>query len=195
MATAVAVVASTAALHVSPWTDLVATWKPQDVSSCLRFSVGPPDCLEVLLIKHAGGNHNRIWEIRIGRRGQQQKPSELRIEPFHPDYLRWEDSPDIKFDRPLCRREFVASNDRLGWEAAARLWMKPTVNSWCFVSRQDLNDPDPGPIKIVPRNRNRLKEALGFRPLPQASSRSSPDTWNSCSLPQSARDFLNEAYR
>ena len=134
------------ATSFNPWSDLMRRWQPSANSSYYRFDLPGPDRLQVELLKYAGGNHNRIWEIQIFQRPSEQISSPFKID----DFSRFEPPPGQKSRSCLARRALVGYTDRIG-DPQPGLWIRELGNSWSFLSYQGINDASAGPIDIVPR--------------------------------------------
>lgn len=129
----------------SSWTDLMEAWNPNDPSSTYSLSLPSPQPLEVTLIKNAGGNHNRYWEIHID---SAFEPSPSRSSAGDPP-LAGKAGLSAGTSR-LTQREFLGSNSEFFGDARPGIWYRRKANTWQFLTYQDINAPGPGP-EIVPR--------------------------------------------
>lgn len=155
----VALIVSTTCLAVTldPWIDLMRRWRPLQNSNFYRLDLPGPDRLQVSLVKHGGGNHNRIWEIQVRQRATDQISNPLKLDAF----TELADYPAKSSQDCLTTRYFVGATDRF-FNPQPGIWVRPTGNTWVFLSFQGIGDASAGPIEIVPRNNFNPGDAVEY---------------------------------
>ena len=130
----------------APWINIMDAWHPsQSSESAYQFDLPAPNPVRVTAIKHAGGMHNRFWDLLVDENLGPAQPVARRWRHFG-DKQPWQGA-----GRRLTERTFAGSNDRVFDEAAPRLYYRRHGELWQFLTYQRLDAPDDGPCEVVPR--------------------------------------------
>jgi len=144
-------------MSLNPWADLMRRWRPTANSSYYRFDLPGPDRLQVALLKHGGGVHNRRWEIQIMQRASEQMSPPWQLDNFS-EFGKY---PGQNPQHCLARREFVGATDRI-FDPQPGIWVRSIGDTWSFLSYQGISDASWGPIEVVPRSQFQPGDAVEF---------------------------------